>query len=73
MDFHCFSGDMPSFAWMRKVTVKNGNSSMLTESQSKVSLVFQNLSPDDLAKHLSYLDYKACRRISVSLANNHKS
>lgn len=63
-----FPGDMPSYDWMRKVTVKNGeggSSSLRTESQSKVTLVFQNLSPEDLAKHLSYLDYKACRRLSV--------
>lgn len=58
--------DAPSYEWMRKMTAKPAVL-LRNESQNKVSLVFQNLSPEDLAKHLGYIDYKACRRITVSL------
>jgi len=32
----------------------------------KVSLVFNHLEPMELAEHLTYLEYKAFRRINVS-------
>lgn len=65
--FPSFVDDVPSFDWMRKISVKKLSRN---ESKGKVSLVFENLSAEDLAIHLSYLDYKACRRISVSSITN---
>ena len=32
----------------------------------KVSLVFNHLEPEELADHLTYLEYRAFRRINVS-------
>ena len=59
------AGDVPSYDWMRRVTAKVAGVQR-SDSQNKVSLVFQNLSSEELAKHLGYIDYKACRRITVS-------
>ncbi|XP_067941613.1 ras guanyl-releasing protein 3-like [Watersipora subatra] len=59
------SDDIPSYDWMRKITAKISGTQR-TDSQNKISLVFHHLSSEELAKHLSYIDYKACRRIPLA-------
>ena len=36
----------------------------------KVSLIFDHMEPDEMAEHLSYLEFKNFCNVSVSLANN---
>lgn len=36
----------------------------------KVSLIFDHMEPDEMAEHLSYLEFKNFCNISVSLVNN---
>lgn len=50
----------PTFDWMRRISVRP------SKHNRKVSLVFNHLEPMELAEHLSYLEYKAFRRINVS-------
>ena len=52
----------PSYDWVRNMSVKSAAS----RHSSKVSLVFNNLQPQALAEILTYLEYKAFRRITVS-------
>lgn len=49
----------PTFDWMRRISVRP------SKHNRKVSLVFNHLEPMELAEHLSYLEYKAFRRINV--------
>ena len=52
----------PSYDWVRNMSVKSAAS----RHSSKVSLVFNNLQPQALAEILTFLEYKAFRRITVS-------
>lgn len=36
----------------------------------KVSLIFDHMEPDEMAEHLSYLEFKNFCNVSVSLENN---
>jgi RAS guanyl-releasing protein 3 len=62
---------VPSYDWMRHMSIRN---SSLTEQQAslnkehscKVSLVFNHLEPMQLAEHITYLEHKVIRRITVS-------
>ena len=53
----------PSYDWMRNMSVR----SSAMRHNRKVSLVFNHLEPMELAEHLTYLEYKAFRRINVSV------
>ncbi|XP_014674508.1 PREDICTED: ras guanyl-releasing protein 3-like [Priapulus caudatus] len=53
---------VPSFDWMRNMSVRHN----MRNHPRKVSLVFNHLDAAELADHLSYLEYKAIRRISFS-------
>ncbi|XP_076463696.1 ras guanyl-releasing protein 3-like isoform X3 [Babylonia areolata] len=50
---------VPSYDWMRNMSVRNPAS----KHARKVSLVFNHLEPEELAAQLTYLEYKAFRRI----------
>ncbi|PVD25412.1 hypothetical protein C0Q70_13068 [Pomacea canaliculata] len=50
---------VPSYEWMRSMSVRNTGS----KHSRKVSLVFNHLEPEELASQLTYLEYKAFRRI----------
>jgi hypothetical protein len=52
----------PSYDWMRNMSVRNP----ATHLVQKQSLVFNQLQPDELAEQLTFLEYKAFRRITVS-------
>ena len=52
----------PSYDWMRSISVRNPS----MRHNRKVSLVFNHLEPEELADHLTYLEYRAFRRINVS-------
>nr|XP_005993023.1 PREDICTED: RAS guanyl-releasing protein 1 [Latimeria chalumnae] len=54
--------------WSRKITQRiKPNSS----KKRKVSLLFDHLEPDELAEHLTYLEFKSFRRISFSDYQNY--
>lgn len=50
----------PSYDWMRKVTQRKK-----TLKKGKASLLFDHLEPMELAEHLTFLELKSIRRISV--------
>ncbi|XP_068088218.1 ras guanyl-releasing protein 3 [Hyperolius riggenbachi] len=52
---------IPSYDWMRKVTQRKK-----TSKKGKVCLLFDHLEPVELAEHLTFLEYKAFRRISFT-------
>ncbi|KAM4772259.1 ras guanyl-releasing protein 3 [Rhinophrynus dorsalis] len=52
---------IPSYDWMRKVTQRKK-----TSKKGKVCLLFDHLEPIELAEHLTFLEYKAFRRISFT-------
>ncbi|XP_053567842.1 ras guanyl-releasing protein 3 [Bombina bombina] len=52
---------IPSYDWMRKVTQRKKIS-----KKGKVCLLFDHLEPIELAEHLTFLEYKAFRRISFT-------
>ncbi|XP_013386601.1 ras guanyl-releasing protein 3 isoform X2 [Lingula anatina] len=59
---------VPSYDWMRIISVRNPS----TRSHSrKVSLVFQHLQPNELAEQLTFLEYKAFRRITFTDFKNY--
>lgn len=58
MDLTC----LPSYDWIRNISVRDPT----VKHCRKVSLVFNHLEPCDLAKHLTYLEHRIMRRISVS-------
>ena len=53
---------LPSYDWIRNISVRDPS----VKHCRKVSLVFNHLEPCDLAKHLTYLEHRIMRRISVS-------
>ncbi|XP_066550125.1 RAS guanyl-releasing protein 1 isoform X1 [Amia ocellicauda] len=54
--------------WSRKITQRiKANSS----KKRKVSLLFDHLEPEELAEHLTYLEFKSFRRISFSDYQNY--
>lgn len=52
---------LPSFAWLRSVSVRNHNT-----RQTQVSLSFEKVSPADVATSLSHIDYRHLSRISIT-------
>ncbi|ELT99497.1 hypothetical protein CAPTEDRAFT_154022 [Capitella teleta] len=54
---------VPSFDWMRNMSVRNPPSKNSTSSSPRVNLVFNMLKPSELAEQLTYMEYKAFRRI----------
>ncbi|GLH03754.1 Guanine nucleotide-releasing factor 2 [Gryllus bimaculatus] len=53
---------VPSYEWMRHVSVRAGAGS----AARKVSLVFNNLQPLQLAEHLTFLEHKVLRRVAFT-------
>ena len=53
---------LPSYDWIRNISVRDPS----VKHCRKVSLVFNHLEPSELAKHLTYLEHRTMRRISVS-------
>ena len=51
----------PSYDWMRKLTQRKKQA-----KKGKASLLFDHLEPMELAEHLTFLEFKSIRRISVS-------
>lgn len=51
----------PSYDWMRRVTQRKKVS-----KKGKACLLFDHLEPIELAEHLTFLEHKSFRRISVS-------
>lgn len=49
--------------WSRKLTQRVKAN---TSKKRKVSLLFDHLEPEELSDHLTYLEFKSFRRISVS-------
>ncbi|XP_075720549.1 ras guanyl-releasing protein 3 isoform X3 [Rhinoderma darwinii] len=52
---------IPSYDWMRRVTQRKK-----TSKKGKVCLLFDHLEPVELAEHLTFLEYKAFRRIAFT-------
>lgn len=66
---------VPSYDWMRHVSIRNSGfmdqQALLNKQHpSKVPLVFNHLEPMLLAKHITYLEHKVIRRITVSFLAN---
>jgi hypothetical protein len=55
----------PSYDWMRNMSVRHPSN---RRADKKVNLVFNNLKPDELADQLTFLEFKAFRRITVRKA-----
>ena len=55
---------LPSYDWIRNISVRDPS----VKHCRKVSLVFNHLEPSELAKHLTYLEHRIMRRISVSFS-----
>lgn len=53
-----------SFDWMRKLTTRHP-----PKSKQKIPLAFNRIEPEVLASQLTYLEWKALRRISVNYLN----
>nr|XP_006824154.1 PREDICTED: LOW QUALITY PROTEIN: ras guanyl-releasing protein 3-like [Saccoglossus kowalevskii] len=53
---------IPSYDWMRHISVRNST----IRHNRKVSLVFNHLEPNELADHLTFLEYKIFRRLTFS-------
>ncbi|KAK3593445.1 hypothetical protein CHS0354_020210 [Potamilus streckersoni] len=58
---------VPSYDWMRSISVRNPS----MRHNRKVSLVFNHLEPDELADHLTFLEFKAFRRINFTDFKNY--
>ena len=54
---------VPSYDWMRVMSVRN---SVSRNRNRKVTLVFNHLEPEELADHLTFLELRVMRRITVS-------
>lgn len=54
---------LPSYDWIRNISVRDPS----VKHCRKVSLVFNHLEPSELAKHLTYLEHRIMRRISVNI------
>jgi len=52
-----------SYKWIVQVSVRPN---YLDRKQRKVSLIFNHLEPEELAIHMSYLEYNSFRRLTVS-------
>ncbi|XP_046885258.1 ras guanyl-releasing protein 3 [Hypomesus transpacificus] len=52
---------IPSYDWMRKLTQRKKQA-----KKGKASLLFDHLEPEELAEHLTFLEYKSIRRISFT-------
>ncbi|BFZ07017.1 hypothetical protein BsWGS_10056 [Bradybaena similaris] len=59
---------VPSYDWMRNMSVRT---TPFTKHSRKVSLVFNHLEPKELAAQLTYLEYKAFRRVHFSDYKNY--
>lgn len=59
---NCHKSSSPSFDWMRKLTQRKKQA-----KKGKASLLFDHLEPMELAEHLTFLEFKSIRRISVCL------
>ena len=56
----------PSFAWLRVLSVRNNAAALRHSNAScRVTLVFNNLQPAELAEQLTFLEYKTFRRVTV--------
>ncbi|XP_070578559.1 ras guanyl-releasing protein 3-like isoform X1 [Ptychodera flava] len=53
---------VPSYDWIRHISVRNSS----IRHNRKVSLVFNHLEPNELADHLTFLEYKIFRRLTFS-------
>ncbi|KAI4813209.1 hypothetical protein KUCAC02_024552, partial [Chaenocephalus aceratus] len=51
---------IPSYDWMRKLTQRKKQA-----KKGKASLLFDHLEPMELAEHLTFLEFKSIRRISL--------
>uniref|UniRef100_A0A914QAQ7 Uncharacterized protein n=1 Tax=Panagrolaimus davidi TaxID=227884 RepID=A0A914QAQ7_9BILA len=49
---------VPSYAWLRNVSVRNPVS-------RHVSLCFEQWSPEDISNSMSHIDYKALSRVTI--------
>jgi hypothetical protein len=56
-----------SYDWIRNVSFREPDGS---RPSRKVSLVFNHLEPDELALHLTFLEHKIMRRITVSFPHS---
>ena len=56
---------LPSYDWIRNISVRDPS----VKHCRKVSLVFNHLEPSELAKHLTYLEHRTMRRISVRISS----
>lgn len=56
--------EIPSYDWLRNNSVKEGDGCS-SRPYRKVSLIFNHLEPDELAHHVTYLEHKIMRRITV--------
>ncbi|CAH1791529.1 unnamed protein product [Owenia fusiformis] len=59
---------VPSYDWIRAVSVRNP---MNLRRSQKVTLEFNHLQPNDLAEQLTFLEYKALRRITFTDFKNY--
>ena len=53
-----------SFKWMSEANM-SVRPHQISRKGRKVSLVFNHLEPEDIAVHMSYLEYKSFRRLTV--------
>ncbi|XP_074643374.1 ras guanyl-releasing protein 3-like [Tubulanus polymorphus] len=58
---------IPSYDWMRHISVRNPSQKL----SQKTSLVFNHLQPNELAEQLTFLEYKAFRRITFADFHNY--
>jgi hypothetical protein len=56
--------NLPNYDWIRNVSMRDVEG---TRPSRKVSLVFNHLEPNELALHLTFLEHKIIRRITVNL------
>ena len=68
---------VPTYDWMRHVSVRHSHlleqqMSLNKQHSRKVSLVFNHLEPIQLAEHITYLEHKVIRRITVSFTCKYK-
>ena len=56
----CVNLFRPTYDWMHKMSVRHK-----AKRKKKVPLVFKHLEPKELAEQLTYMEFKAIRRISV--------
>lgn len=64
---HLDLSTLPNYDWIRNVSMKDADG---TRPSRKVSLVFNHLEPNELALHLTFLEHKIIRRITVRHYHN---